>query len=283
MLRDLDALVYDIQDVGARVYTYTSTLLEVMRAAAEHRLPVVVLDRPNPINGVDTDGTVLDPRFTSFVGPAPIAMRYGLTIGELGQLFNAELNVGADLSVVSVEGWRREAWYDQTGLPWVNPSPNIRSLAAATVYPGTVLFEGTNLSEGRGTERPFEWMGAPWIDGPAWADQLNRAGLAGVRFRPADRTPTESKFAGQACHGVEIEIVDRAQLRPMQLGASMVATARSLAGGYFQFLADAFDRLAGTDQLRQALQADRAPADITATWEPDLQRFRNVRERYFLY
>jgi uncharacterized protein YbbC (DUF1343 family) len=283
MLRGLDTLVYDIQDVGARTYTYTSTLLETLRAAAEAGLTVVVLDRPDPINGRDVEGSVLEPAFTSFVGPAPIPMRYGMTIGELGRYFNTELHVGANLTVVPMQGWQRDQWFDQTGLEWSNPSPNLRSLAAATLYPGTVLFEGTNLSEGRGTERPFEWIGAPWLDGAAWAAALNRAGLPGVRFEPATRTPDSSKFAGQACQGVVIQLVERDQIRPMQLGLTMLATARSLAPGRVQLTASTFDGLAGTDTVRHALEAGTPPEAIAASWQPALDAFRPVRARYLLY
>jgi uncharacterized protein YbbC (DUF1343 family) len=283
MLRGVDTLVYDIQDVGARTYTYTSTLLEVMRAGAEHGLSVVVLDRPNPIDGEHVEGNVLDPRFASFVGAAPIAMRYGLTIGELARLFNTELSVGADLTVVPLVGWRRSEWFDQTGLEWVNPSPNVRSLSAATLYPGMVLIEGTNLSEGRGTEQPFEWSGAPWMDGPRWADRLTALGLPGVRFTPSVRTPDSSKFAGQQCQGVAIDIVDRLLVRPMALGVAMLATARSVGAGRLQLTAASFDRLAGTDQVGKALEAGATAAEIASAWEPEAQRFNALRERYLQY
>jgi uncharacterized protein YbbC (DUF1343 family) len=283
MLRGLDTLVYDIQDVGARTYTYTSTLLEAMRAAAAHGLPVVVLDRPNPIGGDQVEGNVLDVRFASFVGPAAIAMRYGLTIGELGQLFNAELGVGADLTVVPLQGWQRSVWFDPTGLSWVNPSPNLRSLSAAALYPGTVLFEGSNLSEGRGTDRPFEWIGAPWIDSGAWADALQTMNLPGVRFSPVSKEPESSKFAGQVCQGVSIEIVDRVQLRPMELGVTMLEAARSVAPRRVQLTGSTFDRLAGTDRIRTALESGTPAAQIVAAWQPELQRFRALRERYLLY
>jgi uncharacterized protein YbbC (DUF1343 family) len=255
------------------VYTYISTLLEVLKAG----LPVVVLDRPNPIGGVAVEGPVLDMRFASFVGPAPIAMRYGMTIGELGRWYNAELRLGADLTVVPMRKWGRDQWFDQTGLAWVNPSPNLRSLAAATLYPGTVLFEGTTLSEGRGTDRPFEWIGAPWVDGSAWAARLNAAALPGVRFSPAERTPETSKHAGRVCQGVLIEIVDRQQLRPMDMAVTMLSTVQR------DFAAPTFDGLAGTDSVRLALEAGRPPGDIVAAWEPDLARFRASRARYLLY
>ena len=283
MLRGVDTLVYDIQDVGARVYTYPATLLEVMRAAASRGLPVVVLDRPNPIGGDQVEGNVLDARFSSFVGPAAIAMRYGLTIGELGHLFNTELGVGADLTVVQLHGWPRSMWFDRTGLSWVNPSPNMRSLSAATLYPGTVLFEGSNLSEGRGTDRPFEWIGAPWIDGGAWADLLNATNLPSVRFSPSSRTPDSSKFAGQACQGVLIEIVEREQVQPMALGVTMLAAARAVAPRRVQLTPSTFDHLAGTDRIRTALEADQPASEIVAAWQPELQRFRTLRERYLVY
>jgi uncharacterized protein YbbC (DUF1343 family) len=284
MLRGVDTLVYDIQDVGARTYTYTSTLLEVMRGAVEHGLSVVVLDRPDPIGGDQVEGNVLDRRFASFVGAAPIAMRYGLTIGELAGFFNAsDPGVNCDLTVVPLQGWRRDAWFDQTGLGWVSPSPNLRSLAAATLYPGTVLVEGSNLSEGRGTQRPFEWVGAPWMDADRWADRLNSLGLPGVRFSPSSRTPESSKFAGQLCQGVLIELVDRLQVRPMELGVAILATARSVAAGRLQFSADSFDRLAGTDQVRKALESGARSAEIASAWQADLQRFISVRARSLLY
>jgi uncharacterized protein YbbC (DUF1343 family) len=283
MLRGLDTLVYDIQDGGARPYTYTSTLLELMKAAAAHGMPVVVLDRPDPIRGDQVEGTVLEPRFSSFVGPAPIAMRYGLTIGELGQFFNGELGVGADLTVVPVQGWNRAQWFDQTGLEWVNPSPNIRSPGAASVYPGTVLFEGTNLSEGRGTETPFEWIGAPWMGAEAWADRLNATGQPGVQFAAADRTPDSSKFAGQLCHGVAVRITDRDRLRPMEMGVTMLASAREVAATRVQIAASTFDGLAGTDQVRKGLEAGRPVADIVAGWQADLDRFIVQRAPYLLY
>ena len=283
MLSGLDTLVYDIQDVGARTYTYISTLLEVMKAGAARGIPVAVLDRPNPSSGELVEGNVLDPRFASFVGPAPIAMRYGMTVGELAQWFNAELAVGADLTVVPMSGWRRSMWFDQTGLGWVNPSPNLRSLGAATLYPGTVLFEGTNLSEGRGTLRPFEWIGAPWMDASAWSDALNAAGVPGARFAAADRTPDSSKFAGQVCHGVAIEIVERERVQPMALGVTMIASARAIAGSQLQLNGATFDGFAGTDSVRKAIDARRPADEIITSWRPELDRFKTQRGRYLLY
>jgi uncharacterized protein YbbC (DUF1343 family) len=273
MLQGIDTLVYDIQDVGARVFTYTSTLLEVMQADVR----VVVLDRPDPINGVAVEGPVLDPRCASFVGPAPIALRYGMTIGELARLFNGELGVHCDLDVVALSGWSRDSWLPEQR--WVNPSPNLRSLAAATLYPGTVLVEGTNLSEGRGTDRPFEWLGAPWVDSEAWQDRLSRLVLPGVRFEPADRTPSSSKYAGQKCHGLLLTITDRQALQPVALGVALISTA----GSNLQFADATFDGLAGTDQLRTALQAKTPVADIVASWQPALEAFKRTRAKYLLY
>ena len=282
MLNGIDALVYDIQDVGARPYTYISTLLEVMRAAAAHRLPLVILDRPDPIGGDHADGNVLDTRFASFVGPAPIAMRYGMTVGELGQLFNAELGVGADVSVVNVEGWQRSMWFDATGLEWVNPSPNLRSLSAAAVYPGMVLFEGTNISEGRGTERPFEWLGAPWLDAAAWADALNASGANSARFTPSDQVPDTSsaKYPGTLCHGLSIEVIDRHQLRPMDLAIHMLA---ALHATQLRFTPATFDGLAGTDRVRTALEAGTPAAEIVAAWQPELEAFNTTRQHHLRY
>jgi uncharacterized protein YbbC (DUF1343 family) len=210
-------------------------------------------------------------------------MRHGFTIGELGEFFNAELGVGADLTVVPLEGWRRSTWFDQTGLTWVNPSPNLRSIGAAALYPGMVLFEGTNLSEGRGTERPFEWIGAPWLDAEACADALNRRGMPGVRFAASDQTPDASKFAGQLCHGVSIEVVDRLQLRSMELGVTMLLEARAVAGSRVQLMASTFDALAGTDRIRTAIQAGSPVEEIVAAWQLELQRFRSRREAYLRY
>ncbi len=275
MLKGVEVLVYDIQDVGARTYTYISTLLEVMRAAAAHRLPVVVLDRPDPIGGDQVDGNVLDSRFASFVGPAPIAMRYGMSIGELAEFFDGELGVGCELHVVALEGWQRTMWFDDTGLEWMNPSPNIRSVDAAALYPGMVLFEGTNLSEGRGTPRPFEWIGAPWLDPAVWTN----LSAPGVTFTPTDRTPDSSKYAGQVCHGVSIEVVDRAQLRPMDTAVAMIAAV----GHGLQFDASTFDGLAGTDQVRAAIESGASADQVASVWQADLQRFGARRARYLRY
>ena len=207
MLSGIDVLVIDLQDVGARIYTYIYTMANCMRACARHRIPVIVCDRPNPIGGVDVEGAPLVPGFESFVGQFPIPMRHGMTIGELARLFNEDFAIGAQLEVVTMEGWRRDMYADQTGLPWVMPSPNMPTLDTAIVYPGTVLFEGIMLSEGRGTTRPFELVGAPWIEAERFARDMNALGLTGVYFRPAVFEPTFQKHAKQTCGGCQIHVI----------------------------------------------------------------------------
>src|SRR3954469_11226289 len=199
MLNGLDLLVIDLQDIGARIYTYIYTMANCLRAGARHGVPVIICDRPNPINGVDVEGALLEPGFESFVGQFPIPMRHGMTMGELARLFNEQFRLGATVEVVKMEGWTREMYADATGLPWVMPSPNMPTLDTAIVYPGTVLFEGTMLSEGRGTTRPFELVGAPWIDAERFAREMNALKLAGVCFRPAVFEPTFQKHAKQPC------------------------------------------------------------------------------------
>jgi len=288
MAADLDVFLYDIQDVGARFYTYIWTLSYVMEAGAELGKPVIVLDRPNPIGGHRVEGGLLDERFTSFIGRWAIPWRYGLTIGELATWFNRR--IGCDLSVIPMTGWRRTLWYDQTGLPWVPPSPAMPTLDTATVYPGTCLFEGTNLSEGRGTAKPFEWLGAPWMDGEAWASQLNAAGLPGVRFRSVAFTPSASKHAGSDCYGVQVHVLDREAFRPVRTGLSLLATARQLAPAHFAWLPSSWegrpphlDLLAGSDDVRTSLDAGHDVTALEQTWAAGLSQFEAERQSCFLY
>ena len=215
MLRGVDLLVYDIQDVGVRFYTYISTLYECMKAAARDGIPLIVLDRPNPIDGDRVEGPLLDTSLVSFVGIHPLPIRYGMTVGELARLFNHEGELGCDLRVVPMQGWRRSRWFDETGLVWIPPSPNMPTLTTATLYAGFCLLEGTNLSEGRGTTRPFELVGAPWLDAPRLAESLNALDLAGVYFRVQSFTPTFSKFKDQVCQGIQIHVVDRDRFDPI--------------------------------------------------------------------
>ncbi len=226
MLRGLDVLVIDLQDIGARIYTYIYTMANCMRACARHGVPVVVCDRPNPINGKDVEGGTLETRYESFVGQFAIPMRHGMTIGELARLFNEQFGIGASLDVISMQGWRREMYADQTGLPWVMPSPNMPTLDTAIVYPGTVLFEGTTLSEGRGTTRPFELVGAPGVDAETFAREMNGLGLPGVFFRPAVFEPTFQKHAKQTCGGCQSHVTDREIFRPVLTGAALIGMFR---------------------------------------------------------
>jgi uncharacterized protein YbbC (DUF1343 family) len=222
MLDGLDALVIDLQDVGTRIYTYIYTMANCLIGARKAGLPVVVCDRPNPIGGAQVEGPMLDPEYRSFVGQYPIPMRHGMTIGELARLFNEEFGIGAKLEVVAMDGWSRAQYFDSTGLPWILPSPNIPTLDSAIVYPGTVLFEGTNVSEGRGTTRPFELLGAPWVDPEPFTERLNARGLPGVRFRPALFEPTFHKHAQRPCGGCQVHVVDRETFRPVETGVALI-------------------------------------------------------------
>lgn len=283
MLKGLEAVVFDIQDVGVRFYTYLSTMALVMEAVAEEGLPFIVLDRPNPITGVRVEGPLLDPAFRSFVGYLPIPLRHGLTMGELARWFNQHFGIGADLRVISMEGWSRALWFDQTGLPWIPPSPNMPTLDTATAYPGTCLLEGTNLSEGRGTTKPFEWVGAPWLDGAAWAAALNDKNLPGVVFRPVHFTPIFSKYAGEQCGGVQVHIRERDRFEAVRTGLHLVATARSQAPERFAWRADRFDRLMGTDQVRKALDAGQPVDSVVTTWAAEQQRWAESAKSCWLY
>ena len=287
MLEGVETLVFDIQDVGARFYTYASTLTYALEAAAEHGVSVAVLDRPNPVNGVDVEGCVLEPGFASFVGLHPVPIRHGLTIGELARLVND--GIGAELRVVPMEGWERGMWFDETRLPWVQPSPNLPTPETAAVYPGTCLFEGVNVSEGRGTTRPFECIGAPWIDGAGWAGSLNGLGLAGVRFRACQFAPTFDKYHGEACGGVQVHVTDRDAHRPVETGLHMLSTALGLWPEEFRWLPPLddgrrhFDLLAGTDEIRRGLGRGEAVEEIVDGWIDGLEAFEERSEEFLLY
>ena len=292
MLADVDVLVIDLQDVGTRIYTYIYTMANCLRAARAHGVRVVVCDRPNPINGVDVEGAALDPAYTSFVGQFPIPMRHGLTIGEDARLFNDRFGIGAAIDVVPMDGWRREMWFDGTGLPWVLPSPNIPTLDTAVVYPGAVLFEGTLLSEGRGTTRPFELIGAPWIDGERFADAMNQRGLAGAIFRPVFFEPTFHKHAKTLCGGCQIHVTDRVAFRPMRAAVEMIAEFTRQAPPQaiwrdppyeYEHVKPPIDILYGSDRLRRAIDEGKDAASIAASWPGDEEAFRKLREKYLLY
>jgi uncharacterized protein YbbC (DUF1343 family) len=287
MLDGLEALVFDIQDVPVRFATYISTLAHCQLAAARAGIDMVVLDRPNPLTGLHVEGNLLDPAFASFVGVHPIVVRHGLTVGEFARLFAAERGL-PEPRVVAMRGWRREMWFDETGLPWVQPSPNLPTLDSVTLYPGTCLIEGTNLSEGRGTTRPFELIGAPWIDPHALAADLEERGLPGLGFRPAYFTPIQSKHAGEPCGGVQIYTLDREAMRPVELGVRLLhacmrqggksfAWRERGAGGYF------IDLLAGTDALRRDLDSGVSPEEIASRWAEYAAAFEERRRPYLLY
>jgi uncharacterized protein YbbC (DUF1343 family) len=292
MLRGVDVMVIDLQDIGARIYTYIYTMANCLRACGRHGVPVIVCDRPNPINGIDVEGALLLPGFESFVGLFPIPMRHGMTIGELASLFNERFHLGATLEVVKMEGWRREMYADASHLPWVMPSPNMPTLETAVVYPGTVLFEGTMLSEGRGTTRPFELVGAPWIDAERFARAMNVLGLPGVFFRPAVFEPTFQKHAKQTCGGCQIHVTDRAAFKPVLTGAALIQMFRRQDPAKFAWRQPPYeyehdklpiDILAGSDALRRQIESDVAPQRIADSWRRDEEEFRQLRQPYLLY
>lgn len=292
MLRDLDGLVVDLQDVGSRYYTFVWTMTLAMQACARAGVRVVVLDRPNPLGGELTEGNVSDPSFASFVGLYPLAIRHGMTIGELAAYLNAEHAIGCDLTVVPMRGWRRVMRWEETGLPWVPPSPNMPTLDTARVYPGGCLIEGTNLSEGRGTTRPFEWIGAPFLDAHAYAETLARMHLPGVHFRPTRFRPTFHKWARQFCGGVQLHVTDVARFKPFLTGLALIAAARTLAPRHFAWRRPPyeferhrlpFDILCGTDRIRTAIERRRPLTVLEAEWRPPREAWIRRRRRYLLY
>lgn len=285
MLKGVDALMFDLQDVGTRVYTYVATMAYAMEAAASARLPFVVLDRPNPVNGVTMEGPILDyPAQSSFIGLYPVPLRHGMTAGELARLFNdCYLPRKAALTVVPMRGWRREAWYDDTRLHWVLPSPNLPTLDAATVYPGQVMLEGTTLSEGRGTTKPFELFGAPWLDGYVLARELNSLKLPGVRFREAWFTPTFSKFRGERCGGCQLHVLNRKAYRPVLTSLAVLQVVKALAGTKLQFHSAYFDHVLGTAAVRAALERGESLENLAAICDVGLDEFARRREQYLLY
>lgn len=295
MLEGLDVLIYDIQDVGARFYTYISTMSLAMEAAAEAGIEFMVLDRPNPIRGDRVDGPVLDPQFSSFVGIHPIPIQYGMTVGELALLFNGEGylkdGVQANLVVVPMEGWRRGMWFDETGLPWVKPSPNIVSLKSATLYVGVGILESTVVSVGRGTGTPFEWIGAPWIDSGTILRETKALKLPGVRFKEVQFTPEPipgmeptPKFEGQSCSGVSFEIVDRDHFRPVRTAVHLICLLHRFYPEHFGWRSNwGIERTMGTDRFRLAIEGGKSPEEIIAGWQIELEEFKKVRKKYLLY
>jgi uncharacterized protein YbbC (DUF1343 family) len=292
MLRDVDVVLIDLQDVGTRVYTYIYTMANCMRAAARQGVRVIVCDRPNPVGGTAVEGATLELAYASFVGQFPIPLRHGMTIGEIARLFNQEFSIGAALDVVPLSGWRRDMYYDDTRLPWVIPSPNLPTLDSAVVYPGAVLFEGTMLSEGRGTTRPFELIGAPWIDGERLAAAMNARRLPGVYFRPVFFEPTFQKHAKQTCGGCQVHVTDRAAFQPVGVAVELIAEFRRQNPGLFAWRQPPYeyehdkwpiDILYGSDRLRTTIDRGEDVGPLIASWADDEAVFRRTRERYLMY
>ncbi|MEM3104929.1 MAG: DUF1343 domain-containing protein [Candidatus Bathyarchaeia archaeon] len=306
ILDELDVLIYDIQDVGARFYTYISTLFYVLEAAGENRIEVVILDRPNPITGARIEGPVLDKRYRSFVGIWEIPIRHGMTVGELALLFNREAGLNANLKVYRMTGWNRGMWFDETGLPWVPPSPNMPCLTTAIVYPGMCLLEGTNISEGRGTTKPFELIGAPWIDNYRLVEEMKGLPLKGVKFRPSTFIPRYHKYEGRLCRGLQIHVTDRNLLEPVKLGLAIIWAVKRIHPDKLQFNVKCyedtlgcsvcgvdvspikpqaryyFDCLIGNDVIRRLIE-DGGDFNEVAKLCGEIEHFEKIRERYLLY
>jgi uncharacterized protein YbbC (DUF1343 family) len=292
MLKNVDVLVVDLQDVGSRIYTFIYTMANCLRAGKKHGVPVIVCDRPNPIGGVKNGGPMLRPGFESFVGQFPIPMRHGMTIGELARFFNEACGIGADLTVVAMEHWQRPMHFDDTGLSWVMPSPNMPTLDTAIAYPGTVLLEGTNVSEGRGTTRPFEIVGAPWIDAEALAAKLEAYHLPGVHFRPAVFEPAFQKHAKQTCSGCQIHVLDRTAYFAVETAVTILIEIRAQNPSMFQWRQPPyeyeqvklpFDILAGSSELRQQIEAGLPARTIYYSWQNDVECFLKSRQPFLLY
>ena len=292
MLAGVDALIFDVQDVGARYYTFIYTMLHALQACARHRRRLVVLDRPNPLGGVALEGNVLEPEYRSFVGMHPLPPRHGMTVGELALLFREELGLEAELQVVRMRGWRREMGFEDTGLPWVMPSPNMPTVDTAWVYPGGCLVEGTSLSEGRGTTRPFELVGAPWLDPWRLARDLEKERLPGVRFRPTYFTPTFQKHAGRLCGGVQVHVTDRGRFASYLTYLLLIFHARRQDPARFawrdppyeyEHVKRPIDILYGSDAFRRAAEQGISPRRLAGGWKAELARFRRRRAQYLLY
>jgi uncharacterized protein YbbC (DUF1343 family) len=281
MLKGLDALVFDIQDAGVRFYTYLTTMGYVMEAAASKKISFYVLDRPNPLTASIIQGPILDRDLRSFTGYFPLPIRYGMTIGELAKMFNGEKKMGVKLHVIKMHGYNRTDWYDETGLPWVKPSPNLRTLKEAILYPGVALVEGSNVSVGRGTDMPFELLGAPWINGDELALYLNNRQIQGVRFIPVDFKPASSRFKDEVCHGVQILLADRQTLDSPALGVEIVSALQRLYPNDFQL--DKTLWLIGSRDVLQAIKDGQDPNSIVQKWQKSLEEFCKLRSKYILY
>ena len=293
MFKGIDVLIYDIQDVGVRFYTYISTMFYVLQAAAENNIPVIVLDRPNPIDGVTIEGPVLDEDLKSFVGIAPIPVRYGMTAGELANYFSGEgllgNNLKPDLTIIKMEGWRREKYYNDYDLPWVSPSPNIPDLQSALVYPGTCLLEGTNISEGRGTKNPFNTIGAPFIKSEELIIELNKNNLSGVELNPVSFTPVaipgtaeHPKYKNELCHGIFINVIEKEKFKGFEFGIKLLSALVKLYPETIKFNSY-FDKLAGDKGLTESLLQGKPVEEIFSEWQKEINDFKSIRNKYLLY
>jgi uncharacterized protein YbbC (DUF1343 family) len=285
MLKSIDVMIFDLQDVGTRVYTYIATMAYAMQTCADANIPFIVLDRPNPINGVMMEGPILEyPTYSSFIGLYPIPLRHGMTAGELALLFNEKfLSTKVQLTVIPIENWKRTQWFDETSLPWINPSPNLPVLNSAIVYPGQVILEGTNLSEGRGTTKPFEIFGAPWIDGFVLAKKLNELNLPGVKFREVWFTPTFSKFKNEQCSGAQLHITNRNIFQPITTTLTILSVVKQFYGKKLEFHNAYFDYVMGTSSVQKALERNEPVENIIASFKPGLSDFAKLRKSFLLY
>lgn len=294
MLKEINLLIYDIQDVGARFYTYISTLFYALQAAAENNIPIIVLDRPNPINGISVEGPVRKENLKSFVGIAPIPIRYGMTIGELAKMFAGEELIGKnlkpDLTVIKLENWNRNSYYDDLNIKWIKPSPNIPEVNAAITYPGMCLIEGTNISEGRGTYSPFLTIGAPFINSEELINYLNQNNIEGVQLKPVQFTPvniegmaSNPKYKDEPCNGININITDRNKFNSVGFGIKLIYSLRKLYPEKFKFREKGFDRLVGDENIRKQFEGNKKPEEIINSWEKELNDFIKIRKKYLLY
>jgi len=283
MLRDVDVLLFDMQDVGVRFYTYISTLFYVLKGAAKNQKEVIVLDRPNPITGTRVEGRLIDVGFESFIGIIPIPIRHGMTLGELAYYMNDVYQIGAKLDVIAMQGWKRAMWFDDTGLPWVTPSPAIPHFATTIMYPGVCLLEGVNVSVGRGTALPFEICGAPWIDGNELAEKMNALKIRGVRFRPNNFQPSGNKYANETCGGVQVYMTDREAATPLIAGLELVKTIRALYPDQFQWNVRHFDILTGSARARESIEANESAQAVYKTWQTAAAKFKRERKKFLLY
>ncbi len=292
MLKGIDTLIFDLQDVGSRYYTFIWTMLLCMEAASENGVKVVVLDRPNPINGIDVAGPLIQPGFESFVGLKSIPVRHGMTVGELARLFQGEFGISCELDVIPMQGWKRQMYFDDTGLPWVMPSPNMPTLDTALVYPGGCLLEGTNISEGRGTTRPFEIIGAPYIDSKKVIKALEGEGITGAYLREAHFNPTFHKYTGETCHGFQVHVIDRKSFDSFALIIKFLKVVHGFWPDKFEwnrnpyeyeYVKPAFDILTGGSSLRRMVENDTPYSEMEDSWREELERFKEVRRKYLLH